>query len=357
MLLISCLVLNACGTQSENECLSNIETPCIPPDEPHQLLSEYGLFSGTMKELEPVEGVLPYDLNTPLFSDYAQKMRMIYVPQGSSITYSESAKLEYPVGSVLVKTFSYQKDVRSPNAGRILLETRLLMHKESGWTGETYIWNEEQTEAVLQKTGASKEVEWVDEKGIAQQVNYLIPSKNDCATCHSQNWTLEPIGPKVRNINRDFHYGDGDQNQLVRWQQEGILANIPGQGQIPKAPVWDDSSTGTLNERARIYLDVNCGNCHSPKGFASYTSFFLNLEEDRDLNLGIYKRPVASGPGSGNLTYDIVPGEPDSSILMYRMESVEPRIRMPEVGRTMVHEEGVALIRAWIDSLECQSCD
>jgi len=359
MLSMVCLaglfVLGSCGTGSENHCMGGIETPCIPPDEPFGQLSDYGLFNGNISDLEPVEGLIPFDLNTPLFSDYAVKLRMVYVPVDSSAVYNETSVLEFPIGSVLVKNFFYENDRRNPTAGRQLIETRLLMRQQQGWRAETYEWNEQQTEAVLQQVGASKEVAWVDRDGIQRKANYLIPAKNDCKTCHEENSALVPLGPKVRNLNKEYSYADGEQHQLVRWKQEGILQGLPDLPVVPKVPVWDDSSTGTLNERARIYLDVNCGNCHNPAGFGSYTALFLNLEEERERNLGIYKMPVAFG--YGDLKYDIVPGQPDSSIMVLRMESVETEIRMPELGRTLVHEEGVALIREWIENLECASCE
>lgn len=353
--LVGILILFSCGKGSENHCIGGIETPCIPPEEPFGKLSDYGLFTGSISNLEPVEGLIPFDLNTPLFSDYAGKLRMVYVPVDSSVAYNEISALAFPVGSVLVKNFFYEKDRQNPSAGRRLIETRLLMRQQQGWTAETYEWNEQQNEALLQQVGSSKEVAWVDENGIQRKANYLIPAKNDCKTCHEENGALVTLGPKVRNLNKEYSYADGEQHQLVRWKQEGILQGLPDLPAVPTVPVWDDSSTGTLNERARIYLDVNCGNCHNPSGFASYTALFLNLEEERDFNLGIFKMPVAFG--ARELKYDIVPGEPDSSITLFRMESVEPEIRMPELGRTLVHVEGVALIREWIENLECATCE
>ena len=96
--------------------------------------------------------------------------------------------------------------------------------------------------------------------------------------------------------------------------------------------------------------------CHNPGGFASNAA--LNLEYWRavDREYGICKTPVAAGSGSGGLQYAIVPGDADASITAYRMNSNEPDVRMPEIGRTVIHDEGVALIRQWIDSL-AGGCD
>lgn len=354
--LAGLMLLTSCSGGPSRPCLDGIKTPCFPKEEPHRLLSEYDLFAGKISDLEPVSGLLPFDLNTPLFSDYAQKLRFIYVPTGTSTPYNGSDFLEFPVGAILVKNFYYQKNLSTARADRELVETRLLMRRAEGWAAETYVWNEEQTDALLHRTGKTKALSWIDEDGIQRQAQYLIPSKNNCNSCHGKNGALVPLGPKARNLNKAYPFKYGEQNQLARWVEEGILESMPGLEEIPRVAVWDDASTGTLNERARIYLDVNCGSCHHPAGSANNTALFLNLEEQREFNLGIYKIPVSFGDGAEGLTYDIVPGQPDSSILIYRMESVEPQIRMPELGRSLVHREGVALIREWIEKLECESC-
>ncbi|MBL0967083.1 MAG: hypothetical protein IBJ05_09720, partial [Blastomonas sp.] len=129
----------------------------------------------------------------------------------------------------------------------------------------------------------------------------------------------------------------------IDWAAAPIAAN---------GPVWNDPSTGSLDQRARAYLMVNCAHCHNPKGSASNSGLFLNYGAAADrTTTGVYKRPVAAGRGSGGREFAILPGQPDQSIMIHRMASTEPGVAMPEVGRSMVHEEGVALIRAWISSL------
>ena len=76
----------------------------------------------------------------------------------------------------------------------------------------------------------------------------------------------------------------------------------------------------------------------------------LNYAETDRKKIGFCKTPVASGKGSGNLLYDILPGKPNESILFYRMISNEPDIMMPELGRSTIHEEGIEIIRKWIES-------
>lgn len=346
------VLLSGCSTSIEKQCRKGIESPCIPVEKPHEKLSDYNIYKGDLKQLEPVSGLIPYDLNTQLFSDYAQKKRFIYVPGDSGVTYQTEGVLEFPIGSMLVKNFYYDLDQRKPSSDRLIIETRLLIHQEEGWTAQTYVWNEKQDEAFLELAGAQKEVAWINEKGLKKKVNFLIPTENDCKTCHSRNNQLIPLGPEVRNLNKIYPYSDGAQNQLVKWEESGILNEKPALRNVPEVPVWDDPETGSLEERARIYLDVNCANCHNQAGSANNSGLFLSFTEDNPRNLGIYKPPVAAGRGSGGLRYSIAPAQPDQSILVYRMESVHPAVRMPEVGRTLVHDEAVELIREWIKGME-----
>jgi hypothetical protein len=85
---------------------------------------------------------------------------------------------------------------------------------------------------------------------------------------------------------------------------------------------------------------------------ASNSGLFLNLEEARPPALGVGKRPVAAGKGAGDLEMDLVPGHPDASIIAFRMASTEPGVMMPELGRSLVHEEGLALVRDYIARMQ-----
>jgi hypothetical protein len=111
--------------------------------------------------------------------------------------------------------------------------------------------------------------------------------------------------------------------------------------------VWNDAKE-PLDARARAYLDINCGHCHNAKGAANTTALTLDIATPEDRHLGICKPPVAAGRGTGDHFFDIVPGKPGDSILPFRMESAEPGVMMPELGRSTVHREGLELIRAWI---------
>ncbi len=197
------------------------------PERAKMTLSEYGFFQGAIADQQPAAGILPYDLNTPLFSDYAQKLRFVQLPEGTSATYREREVLDFPVGTVLIKTFYYPKDFRKPQKGRTLLETRLLLHEAEGWYALPYVWNDEQTEATLKVTGGTTDISWVHTDGKKRTLAYSIPNMNQCKGCHVKNQAIQPIGPSVRQLNRSYYYAEGEQNQLQKWQSVGYLDELP----------------------------------------------------------------------------------------------------------------------------------
>ena len=312
-------------------------------------LSAWRLFTGEPAALKPNAGVVPYDINTPLFSDYATKYRFVWMPPGTWATYNDSDVFDFPVGTVFVKTFAY------PDADRggkqRLIETRLLVHAKSGWVGLPYVWNSAQTDAVLDVAADPTVVDWVHPSGRKYTIDYVIPNTNQCKGCHEKWKVMTPIGPKARNLNKYFNYPAGRANQLTYWTKIGYLKGAPAPEAAPKLAVWDDPSSGTLDARARAYLEVNCAHCHNPAGPANTTGLYLTAAQTDPMRLGLCKVPVSAGQGSGDLLFDVVQGKPEESILVHRMESNTPKVMMPELGRTVVHQEGVALIRQWIASL------
>ncbi len=315
-------------------------------------LSEYGFFAGDLKDLKPAEDVIPYELNTPLFSDYAHKLRFFKLPKGATVTYREKEVLDFPVGTYLIKNFYYYHDETNKSAGRRIMETRLLLHEADGWkTLPPYIWNEEQTEAILTVEGGTRNVLWINKTGEKQQLAYSIPSQTLCKSCHVNNNVLIPIGPKARQLNRDNSFVSGTKNQLSHYAELGLLTNLPELSQVRKSPVWNDPETGSLHGRALAYLDMNCAHCHSKGGPGNTSALHLTEFETNEFNLGVDKHPIAAGKGTGGRPYDIVKGKPENSIMVYRMESTNPGEMMPEVARKLVHHEGVELIKKWINSM------
>jgi uncharacterized repeat protein (TIGR03806 family) len=166
--------------------------------------------------------------------------------------------------------------------------------------------------------------------------------------CHENNKVMQPIGPTARGLNRTFDYAGGPENQLAHWAKAGILEGAPEPQDAPRMAVWNDPATGTLDQRARAWLEANCAHCHNPAGPARTSGLDLRAVEDDWAKAGVWKMPIAAGRGSGGRLYDIIPGKPDQSILVYRMESTEPGVMMPELGRRLTHAEGIALVREWI---------
>lgn len=315
-------------------------------------LSDYGFFKGRLADLSPADDVIPYDLNTALFSNYAEKLRFIKVPTGKQIIYNDTTWLNMPVGTVLIKNFYFPNDFQHPEKGRKIIETRLLVNEENGWNAYPYIWNDEQTDAFYDVAGEKKMISYVKD-GKTITTHYLIPNKNQCKGCHLENKKLVPVGIAARHLNKEHVYGDHlIENQLTHLNKLGILSGLPEDiKQIPANALWINENI-SLEKRARSYLDINCGNCHNPKGPANTSGFFLDIREANPTALGIFKTPVAAGQGSGGFKYDILPGKPEQSILVYRMKTNDPGKAMPELGREQLHKEGIELISEWIRQMK-----
>jgi uncharacterized repeat protein (TIGR03806 family) len=344
-------------------------------------LSEWQVLKIEDGRLSLNQDVVPYGLNTPLFSDYAHKLRTLWMPKGKPARYDAHASFDFPVGTVISKTFYYplpagiQWDGKSVartdpvqdsfHGGSLdlsqvrLIETRLLVRREAGWEAIPYVWNDAQTEATLKRAGALVPLELVAADGSREAVDYQVPDQNQCASCHAtdnKTRALHPIGPKARHLNRDFAYAGGSENQLAHLSRIGYLVGAPDPKQAPRNADSHDAAHATVEERARAYLDVNCGHCHSPTGPAITSGMWLDASVSDPLKLGFCKQPVAAGKGTGNRLYDIAPGHADASVLVFRMDSDDPSVMMPELGRSVVHREGVQLIRQWIEA-QHGTCD
>jgi uncharacterized repeat protein (TIGR03806 family) len=343
-------------------------------------LSDWQVVYVDGRDLALNEGVVPYELNTPLFSDYAHKMRTIWMPRGTSAKYAADGNFNFPVGTIISKTFYYPRakgaardskavartDDQSTEfsdkgqgerglklANVHLVETRILVRREGGWEALPYVWNSAQTEAVLARTGDAKPLELVSDDGMKEAFTYVVPNENQCAGCHVADLKtkqIAPIGTKARHLNRDYPYAAGNENQLLHWSKLGYLTGVPDPASAPKNADWRDIAQ-PLDARARAYLDINCGHCHNATGPANTTALDLTIFAAADRYLGTCKPPVAAGRGTGDHFFDIVPGSPQDSILPYRMRSSEPGVMMPEQGRTTTHAEGVVLIEQWISAL------
>jgi uncharacterized repeat protein (TIGR03806 family) len=323
-------------------------------DELYPRLDQYGMVSLQHGAIVPSEGVTPYDLNTPLFSDGAVKFRTVWVPPGAATTpYDGSQVLDFPVGTILTKSFGFRDDLRAADPFIRWVETRVFVHQTAGWKGVSYRWDDAQRSASVDYGGGLVPLSWTGAAGEPESTSYMVPNGNQCAECHSDRSEPEPIGPKVRNLNRTYGYAGGAENQLTHWAAQGLLAGAPADpSTAPRLPVWNDPNTGTVAERARAYLEANCAHCHSEGGFARTTGLFLSADVTTPAQFGVCKPPVAVGEASGGFLYDVVPGDPDHSILTYRMASTTPSVMMPQIGRSIVDADGLALVREWITGLK-----
>lgn len=330
------LALGLAGAAQAERAPAGVNMRVVLAERPAATLSAYRLFRDP-GAMSPSAGVVRYDLATPLFSDYALKQRYVFVPPGQRARYRAGATFDFPVGAVLVKTFAFPADLRRPDEIVRALETRLLIRKTDGWTALAYVWDADGREARLQLAGAQIPVRAIGAEGRPLEIAYAVPNKNQCKGCHSVADALAPIGPTARNLDRAM---DGA-NQLAHWVAAGVLDAAP-----PSLP-----ANTSLDARARAYLDVNCAHCHNPLGPASNSGLDLSVAQSDPALWGVRKRPVAAGRASAGLLFSIDPGHPERSILLHRMQSTDPGVMMPELGRTLVHREGVALIRDWIAAM------
>lgn len=310
----------------------------LSPDAPTALptdLSTFGFFRDGAA-LTPAEGVTPYRLNTPLWSDGAEKLRFLYLPKGVTARAQGEGLLDLPVGAALVKSFAFAEAGQNERRGQRLIETRVLLHRAGGWVAASYQWDAAQTSARLVPAGARVPIT----TPAGEAISYKIPNRNQCKECHALDNVMTPIGPKARNLSAAW---------LDAQHRAGKLDAVPAVAH--RLPLWEERAKLAPALAARAYLEANCAYCHNARGAASNSGLWLGWDEADPVRLGLGKPPVAAGRGSGSLAYDVAPGNPEGSILLHRMASTEPGVAMPEIGRSSVDKDGLEVIRAWIKSL------
>ncbi|MDN3677764.1 hypothetical protein QWY90_10600 [Flavobacterium paronense] len=323
---------------------------------PYQKLSDYHFFEGDIKDQIPSLNVIPYEPASSLFTDYASKKRFIWMPSGVAATYVADNKiLNFPVGTVLIKSF-YYNTIQPGNVTKII-ETRLMIRKEDGWKFYEYLWNDEQTEANLVSgvdftNGSSKTITFTKPSGETVTTDYRIPSDAECFACHKINETGTPIGVKPQNLNHNHTYGNASKKILQKLVDQGYLESFPST--IVSTIDYHDT-TQPIDLRLRSYLDANCAHCHQDQARCYYRPIRLPFSQTNiDSNIGICLE--ADEQISATLIKVISPGNYNKSIMHYRLMSNEESERMPLLGRTIVHDEGVALLEQYISSLT-QTCN
>lgn len=309
---------------------SSVQEEVILEDRLPRAISEFGFFADPASQL-PARDVVPYRLNTPLFSDGADKLRFIYVPQGAQLEADGEGLLQFPIGTALIKTFAFGE-----GDARRLIETRVMLLRADGWIALPYRWNDDQSDARLVVAGGRLPITTPS----GEEISYRIPNKNQCKECHGLNGEVIPLGPKARNLSHEWLEGMVSKARLDR---------MPGVHDT--MPLWEERERADLDDTARAYLDVNCAHCHRPGATASNSGLDLRWEQEDPGAIGIMKRPVAAGRGAGGLLYSIVPGDPERSILLYRLDSIEPGVAMPELGKGTIDQDGVTIVRRWIKEM------
>jgi uncharacterized repeat protein (TIGR03806 family) len=346
------------------------QRPSFDLDElPYEHLSDYGFFVGPeLRALEPAPGVIPYTVVSPLFSDFADKARFLLLPEGEQLHIDwdaadpgpggEGELWEWPVGSVLIKNFYFDLDRQNPGQDQNakVIETRLMVQYPDKWEVFTYVWDDAEHDAELTRFGALLEVELTEADGQVATQEYKVPSAEQCGSCHSRKNVLKTLGPVTQQMNYEVER-DGVMVNQMQWLESLGLFDAPLPDLSNFVTMVDPlGSVGTLEQRARSYLHSNCSHCHRQDGGAGISGLRYPYWEDAPIHLGICKPPAAAGAASGGRPYDIVPGHPEESIVIYRMESLDPMIKMPELPSRVLNPEGIALISDWIAAMEPPGC-
>lgn len=314
-------------------------------------LSESGLFSDIQNKVYS-PGLIPYDVNSPLWSDGADKTRLLALPDTSRIEFSADGHWEFPEDAVIVKNFLLETEKGNPGSKKFI-ETRFLVkrHGDEQWDGYSYEWNEDQTDAFLLVDGKTKEITIQDTNAEGGQTihNYYFPSRNDCASCHTPVAGYV-LGPRTAQLNGNYNYGEVTDNQLRSLNHIGMFTENIGEDYsgFPKL-VNPADDTKSLSERARSYLDANCAQCHQ-QGGTGRADFDLRavktFEETKLLET------IAAfgdlGTPRGNI---ISPGYPENSVLYLRITRTDS-LRMPRIATSVVDELGAQVIYDWINNMD-----
>lgn len=320
----------------------------VATDEPENTFADWPQKLSESDELKSLIGkqrsekIIPYEVNAPFWSDGADKHRYFMLPQDEQFTLKENGEWEIPAGTLFIKSFE------APHLrGKRMLETRIIKRTNEGWEAATYVWNGRGTDAQLHVEGQQFELYQRGQR--AWNVNsWHAPSSSECASCHTDAAGFV-LGWNTEQLNRSV--ADGAQNQIEKWLEAGLVtaqtkfdANSAGKFCTPF-----DAESASLEERARVWLDVNCAMCHQPGGKGN-----ANIDLRFQTKLGDTKM-INVEPAQGNFGIKqsklLKPGDADRSMLLHRINTLGSG-RMPNVGSNQIDEKGVQLIREWIQSLE-----
>ena len=305
------------------------------------VLSATGAFSD-VANVVPTEGLIPYTVNSPLWSDGALKERWMAVPNDGApygpdeqIDYVPTGEYLFPNGTVFVKEFDLVVNEQTQEKKR--LETRLLVRDENGAVyGVTYKWRDDNSDADLLPDGLNEEIPVVTATGETVIHTWTYPSRAECLFCHNPPASYV-LGPKTHQLNGTFTYpstGRTD-NQLRTLNHLGMLNPSIDEGEIPDLlhSVAVTDSTQPIQTRMRSWIDSNCSQCHRPGGYGpGYDArFYTPLEDQGLVDTYVLFRDI---PGS----------------LLYQRDDALDATKMPPLAKNLVHEAAMAVLRQWIAS-------
>jgi uncharacterized repeat protein (TIGR03806 family) len=320
------------------------------PEELPALLSQTGVFR-SLADLAPNPGIVPYDVNAPLWSDGAAKRRWLALPGDARIDFSPKGEWKFPAGTVFVKHFELATGPNQPDKAR-RLETRVLVvDGRGGGYGATYKWRDDQGEADLLADGMTEEIAVQSADGPAK-MKWAYPSRGECLMCHTANAGFV-LGVKTRQMNRAFTYpatGLSD-NQLRTLNHLGLFRPALDEADLSRldrlAALTDAGAS--LEQRVRSYLDANCAQCHRPGGARG----LFDARYDTPLaRQNLVNGPVAAadlGVADAKL---IMPGDTARSIIHERMNRRRDVYDMPPLATNRVDKEAVAVLEEWIKGLK-----
>ena len=302
-----------------------------PPDSFPQLLSQTGCVD-SKDPTRPAEGLIPYEVNSPLWSDGAEKQRYLAIPDGKTIAINDDFDWDLPIGSVAMKTFS---------VGGKPVETRLFMrHDDGGWAGYTYEWNDDGKDATLLPANKLK--------SLGATATWSYPSRTQCLQCHSRA-AGGTIGLETAQLNREILYPSTNRrsNQIATLDHIGMFAFSPGEAPDVLPRLSDPAGKDPLEARARSYLHGNCAHCHRPQGGGQGTMDLRYAESFHDTTTCNADNTQGM---VGAATKLIAPGSPPDSIVSRRLAATDSK-RMPPVAVSITDPLGTKLIDDWISSL------
>lgn len=323
-----------------------------PVPEPPARLSELGVFSD-LENLIPIDGLIPYGVNAPLWSDRAVKKRWMALPNDGTfdrveekITFQARKEWTFPAGTVFVKHFDLPL-TGDPTGPSARLETRFFIIGEGNNAyGLTYKWNDEGTDAILLGGGAFKEFQVSGQAEPTQTWDF--PSRDQCMSCHNAN-TKFVLGVKTHQLNGEFDYPSLGQrrNQLEYLSLLGVFHREIGPvSELPQAtPI--ENTEADLDLRVRSYLDANCANCHRPGGVPTTS---LDLRFNVPLALQNIVNVSTNSQTSDPNRMIVRPGFPESSELWVR-DATPGSTRMPPIGRNLVDDAYIEVLTEWIGQL------